>query len=191
MSATPEGPDPDLLFDLPLDPLASEPEERDAHAAGPTRRGAGDQAALAFPTEDEPPSPRVVEAPLAPRFVAAVLDLVALIAVLGISLTALRLLDVPISRRVLAPLGVFLGCFSFLYQVMPLAFWGHTPGMAYAGIHSRAKDGDFLTMGQCILRWSGWLLTLATAGLGGLVALSGVSLSDLLSGSRSFVRDDR
>lgn len=189
MSRPPDGPEPDLLFDLPLDLQADEPEKPVA-PAGKGPGGGDDQAALAFPpdSEPEPESPRLIEAPLAPRFIAALLDLVALVAALGFSLLSLRLLEVPIDRAVLMPLAVFLGSFSFLYQVMPLAFWGHTPGMAYAGIHSRAKGGEFMTIQQCILRWVGWVLTLASGGLAALVALSGVSLSDLLSRTRSFVR---
>ena len=196
MSRPPEGPDPKLLFDLPLDPVADDTAVEEPHGEGSLGDGDGDgdggedQVALTFAPEDEPPDrPRPIEAPTGPRFTAAALDTIVLVAVLGFSLLALRLLEVPIDRLVIAPLAVFLAAFSFLYQVMPLAFWSHTPGMAYARIHSRAKSGEFMTIQQCVLRWIGWVLTLATGGLAGLIALSGVSLSDLLSGTRSYVRE--
>lgn len=198
MSRPPEGPDPDLLFDLPLDPIADElpevatPREKSkpGNETGEAGEAEDDQGALTFTPEDDPAAyrPSPVEAPPGPRFVAAVLDLVVQVAILGFALAALRLLEVPIDRRMLAPLAVFVGSFSFLYQVMPLTFWGHTPGMAYAGIHGRAKGGGFMTIQQCVLRWLGWLLTLATAGIAGLLSLSGVSLTDLLSGTRSYLR---
>ena len=192
MSRPPEGPDPDLLFDLPLDPIPDEPSEvaTPRKKSSPGEETGDDQGALTFTPEEEPAAyrPPPVEAPMGPRFIAAVLDLIAQVAILGFALAALRLLEVPIDRRLLAPLAVFLGSFSFLYQVMPLTFWGHTPGMAYAGIHSRAKGGGFMTIQQCVLRWLGWLLTLATAGIAGLLSLSGVSLTDLLSGTRSYLR---
>lgn len=194
MSRSPEGPDSDLLFDLPLDgpmdPVDDPPPRPKTETASAGGAGGGNQVTLDFPPEGAPSMdpPALVEAPLAPRFLAGVLDLVVLAAVLGLALLALRLLVVPMSRAAMIPLGVFLASFSFLYTVVPLAFWGHTPGMAYTGIMSRAKSGDFLTIRQCMLRWIGWALTIATAGLAGLLALSGVSVSDLVSGSRIFRR---
>lgn len=181
MSRSREGSDADLLFDLPLDPAAGEPADAADEAAD------GEQVTLAFLPE-EAPQPEPTRAPVGRRFLAGLLDLVALAAVLGLALVALRVLAVPVGRGGLAPLALFLASFSFLYQVMPLAFWGHTPGMAYAGIHSRGRDGDFMTIQQCILRWVGFLLTLVTGGLGALVALSDVSLSDLLSRTRTYLR---
>lgn len=185
---SPEGSESDLLFDLPLDPSAADPPAGKTAEDESGVEGTIDQAALAFPPDDEPAAEAPVEAPVAARFTAGLLDLVALVAALGLVLLALRVLEIPIGGAMLAPLALFLASFSFLYQVMPLAFWGHTPGMAFASLHSRAKDGDFMTIQQCILRWIGWLLTLASGGLAALLALSGVSLSDLLSGTRSFVR---
>ncbi|HJX27939.1 MAG TPA: RDD family protein, partial [Thermoanaerobaculia bacterium] len=79
--------------------------------------------------------------------------------------------------------AVFLLVFSFLYTVVPLAFWGHTLGMAWAGLTSQNRDGEPLTFDQTARRWFGGVLTVATAGLPLLAALRGRSLADLLSGS--------
>ena len=55
--------------------------------------------------------------------------------------------------------------------------------MAWAGLVSQNRDGEPLTFDQTARRWLGAVLTLAAAGLPLLVALSGRSLADLLSGS--------
>ncbi len=91
-------------------------------------------------------------------------------------------------RPVLAdwPAGaLFLLTFSFLYSVLPLAFWGRTPGMALAGLRTSSADGRPLTFRQSVLNWLGGVLTLALAGLPLLLALGGRSLSDLISGART------
>lgn len=198
MSRSPEGPDSDLLFDLPLDHSGTgfadaEPEEWNAASeAKGEEEGSGteDQVGLDFAPEGAPEmGPRSpAEASLGVRFTAAALDLVVVVAVLGVALLALRILEIPLSRSSLAPLAVFLGSFSFLYAVVPLAFWGHTPGMAHQGIMSRSRSGDFLTIRQCVGRWAGWVLTIVSGGLAALMALSGVSIADLISGSRVYLR---
>lgn len=81
---------------------------------------------------------------------------------------------------------LFLMAFSFLYAVVPLAFWGHTLGMAWAGITSRNRDGEPLSFDQTTRRWAGGILTLATLGLPLLLARRGRALSDLLSGSDTY-----
>jgi uncharacterized RDD family membrane protein YckC len=81
---------------------------------------------------------------------------------------------------------LFLMAFSFLYAVVPLAFWGHTLGMAWAGTTSRNRDGEPLTFDQTTRRWAGGILTLATLGLPLLFARRGRALSDLLSGSETY-----
>ena len=78
---------------------------------------------------------------------------------------------------------VFLLAFSFLYSVLPLAFWGRTPGMSLAGLRKSAKDGGPLTFRQAILTWFGSVLTVALAGLPLLLAVGGRSLGDLIGGS--------
>ncbi len=80
---------------------------------------------------------------------------------------------------------VFLLTFSFLYAVLPLAFWGRTPGMTLAGLRATSRDGRPMTFRQAVLKWLGSALTVALAGLPLLLALGGASLSDLISGSRT------
>lgn len=111
-------------------------------------------------------------------------------AVVGGGLTAAVLGAMP-GRDAALPFALFALVFSFVYSVVPLAFWGHTPGMATAGLVARDDDGGPLTFGQTGLRWLGGLLTLAFAGLPLLLALGplgGRSLADRLSGSRTWRR---
>lgn len=86
----------------------------------------------------------------------------------------------------LPALLVFLLSFSFLYCVVSLAFWGQTPGMAWTGLVARSQETEPLSFGQTALRWLGHWLTWALLGLPGLLALSGRSLADRLSGSRTY-----
>jgi len=94
-----------------------------------------------------------------------------------------RLLGVRAAVADWPALAVFLAAFSFLYTVVPLAFWGHTLGMAFAGLSAHNRDGEPLTFDQTARRWLGGLLTLATLGLPLLVTGSRRSISDLVSGS--------
>lgn len=85
-------------------------------------------------------------------------------------------------------LGLFLLLFSFLYTVIPLAFWGRTPGMSRVHHAARAEDGEPLTFGQTVRRWLGALLTLTLAGLPLVVALGERrSPADRLSASETHV----
>jgi len=86
--------------------------------------------------------------------------------------------------------GLFLLAFSFLYIVLPLAFWGHTPGMAWAGITSHNRDGEPLTFDQTARRWLGAVLTFLLAGLPLLLAFGGRSLTDWISGSATYPMED-
>jgi uncharacterized RDD family membrane protein YckC len=81
--------------------------------------------------------------------------------------------------------AVFLLSFSFLYTVVPLAFWGHTPGMAWLGLDARSRDGEPLAFDQTARRWLGAIVTSVLLGLPMVLALGGRSLSDLLSGSET------
>ncbi len=85
------------------------------------------------------------------------------------------------------PVALFLLLFSFAYTVIPLAFWGQTPGMIRAGLVARSGESDPLTFGQTALRWAGGLITVATLGLPTLLVLfGGRSLTDRLSGSDTY-----
>ena len=198
-----------LLFDLPLEkPPAETPEP--APAEEPSPAGEIEQPPLPLAEEpaadteipeqvipdshvDEPPAPsgaaprRPAGAPAAAtlrqRAAAGLADLGVCAAVSVVLLVALLAQGI---QPQLAdwPAGLlFLLAFSFIYSVLPLAFWGRTPGMALSGVRSSGRDGRPLTFRQAVLTWLGAVLTVALAGLPLLLALGGRSLSDLISGS--------
>ncbi len=111
------------------------------------------------------------------------MDLAVHLAALGAAVGGSWFLGVPLNRLSILPLLLLIGCFSFVYHVLPLTFWGHTPGMARVGIVARSLDGGPLTIAQAVRRWLGAMLNVASLGL--LFALSKEkSLSDRLSRSR-------
>lgn len=188
-----------LLFDLPLDPKAAArattSEPRPAHPAAPRPRPDPARAPAPPPalfaddgdedfedSEDETPAgdPRVG---VGSRLAAGAADLLMHGAVIILLLVGTRSLGVRPTLEDTPAFAVFLLVFSFLYTVVPLAFWGHTLGMAWAGLTSQNRDGEPLTFDQTARRWFGGVLTVATAGLPLLAALRGRSLADLLSGS--------
>lgn len=128
----------------------------------------------------------VVTAPLARRLRAACGDLAILVAVGGVAAVGATLLGAELSLESLPALFVFLLSFSFLYCVVSLAFWGQTPGMAWSGLIARSEETEPLSFGQTAMRWVGHWLTWALLGLPGLLALSGRSLADRLSGSNTY-----
>ena len=189
-----------LLFDLPLDRTTA-----DARVADEVQRAALPLAEEQVPQPPEEPAfdsrddePLPVDAPpagarrpatrragvtLRQRAAAGLADLGVCAAVMVVLLVALLAQGV---RPALSdwPAGaLFLLTFSFLYAVLPLAFWGRTPGMALAGLRATSRDGRPLTFRQAVLKWLGSVLTVALAALPLLLALGGRSLSDLLSGS--------
>jgi uncharacterized RDD family membrane protein YckC len=117
------------------------------------------------------------------RLAGGAADLLVHAAVLMLLLIGTRALGVRPTLSDAPALALFLLAFSFLYTIVPLAFWGHTLGMAWAGLVSQNRDGEPLTFDQTARRWLGALLTLAAAGLPLLLAFRGRSLADLLSGS--------
>jgi len=119
------------------------------------------------------------------RAAAGAADLLVHVAVAVLALTGCRTLGVMPAFADWPAFGVFLLSFSFLYTVVPLAFWGHTLGMTWAGLTAESTGGEPLSFDQTARRWLGALLTLATAGLPLLLALGGRSLADRLSGSRT------
>lgn len=199
-----------LLFDLPLDTRGAAPAARTAtpesrrainleprSAAPPRSRpeparppeptpalfaGDGEDFEDSEDAEDEAAAadPRVG---VASRLAAGGADLLMHGAVIILLLVGSRSLGVRPTLEDAPAFAVFLLVFSFLYTVVPLAFWGHTLGMAWAGLTSQNRDGEPLTFDQTARRWFGGVLTVATAGLPLLAALRGRSLADLLSGS--------
>ncbi|HLF56372.1 MAG TPA: RDD family protein [Thermoanaerobaculia bacterium] len=137
------------------------------------------------------PAPEPPRAPLAPRLRAAVADLAILAAVVVVAAFGARALETPVGIAQAAPLALFGIAFSFLYFVIPLAFWGATPGMSWAGLVVRTAVSEPLSFGQTALRWLATWLTWALAGLPGLLALTGRSLADRLSGSATYELDSR
>jgi uncharacterized RDD family membrane protein YckC len=202
----PNAPNEPLLFDLPLDlhernraerpPAPAErkraaaqrrPEPVPAAPAPPPTRGT---AALADPLpEEEPqeePSDGGGRGGAGSRLAAGAADLLVHVAVAVVLLVGTRMMGVRPVIEDWPALAVFLLSFSFLYMVVPLAFWGHTLGMAWAGLVARNRDGEPLTFDQTARRWFGGLLTLALAGLPLLLTGRRRSLSDLLSGSATY-----
>lgn len=165
-----------------------EPGAREAAAAPADRAPSPRPQPRAVP---EPPTLPASEAgpeaaPLAARARAAAGDLVVLGAVGAVAALGARWLGAPVGVAELAPLALFLLAWSFLYFVISLAFWGQTPGMAWAGLVARTVAGEPLSFGQTALRWLGSWLTWATLGVAGLLALSGRSLADRMSGSSTY-----
>jgi uncharacterized RDD family membrane protein YckC len=203
------------LFDLPLEPPPSPPTAEPAsRPAAPPRRGeslplfseeeieealggalgvepsAAELAALgprrAGPRPVPAPPPAPALAPLGRRGRAAVGDFAVLAAAGVVAAAGASRLGVAVDAAGLAPLALFVLSFSFVYFVVPLAFWGGTPGMIWSGLVARNAVTEPLSFGQSVLRWLGTWLTWTLAGLPGLLALSGRSLTDRLSGSATY-----
>lgn len=204
----PNEPEEPLLFDLPLSgpeepPVDPEPPRRPARSSSraanppapsepaelPLARRSGPVPVPAPERDDEPVAPASEFAGRGRRFAAGAADLLVHAAVAAVVLLGIRWLGVKPDLSDAPALAVFLVAFSFLYTVLPLAFWGHTPGMVWAGIASRNRDGEPLTFDQTARRWLGGLLTLLTLGLPLLVSGSRRSLTDLLSGSATYAEE--
>lgn len=155
--------------------------------------GESDAPAQALP--EPPPRPHLVARPASPQAAPATLgqrlratcgDLLIWAAVIALLLVGAERLGAELSLALWPAWALFLAAFSYLYTVIPLAFWGQTPGMVWAGIAAESGAREPLAFGQTTRRWLGLMLTLAAAGLPGLLALGGGrSLADLLSGSRT------
>lgn len=139
-------------------------------------------AQRAGPRPVPPPGPSVPTAGLAPRLAAGLADLAVHAGIAVLLVSGSRALGVS-GAPPWPPLVLCLALFSFLYFVVPLAFWGKTPGMAWRGLQARARNGQPLSFGQAARRWLGAIVTVLLAGLPALAALADRSLTDLLSGS--------
>ncbi|MDH3402036.1 MAG: RDD family protein [Acidobacteriota bacterium] len=180
------------LFDRPPGRSAAEPETADP-GAGPGADGDDeiDVEILSLDPDRSPAPPAATPAEpatLGPRLAAGIIDLMVHAALLGILVGGSSALGVAVGSRHAMPLAIVLLLFSFLYHVVPLAFWGNTPGMAVAGLRARSLNDEPLSLPQAVRRWLALLLTAATLGLGTLVALSGRSLADRLSDSRTVLQ---
>ena len=117
------------------------------------------------------------------RLLGGFADLSVQVLMLGLAIASCHAMGIVVTLADWQPFAVLSVAFSFLYWIVPLAFWGQTPGMAWVGHTARSADGEPLTFGQTSRRWLGAVLTLALAGLPLLLALTGRSLTDRLSGS--------
>jgi len=163
-SRTPDGDDQSPgLFDLPLEPErstdrsdrsvgpsaepvlpltpAKPPKDRSPAAPRPVPRPAPPPAARAEDTGSEPAAGGESVVGLKSRFMAGGADLLVHAAVAVAAIAGSRLLGAPPSPSDWPPVALFLLTFYFLYTVLPLAFWGQTLGMAWAGLHARSRDG--------------------------------------------------
>lgn len=186
-----ESPDEPLLFDLPLEPGRGRSHTPISERKRAPRPSAREEPELTFDEPDEEPLPPATRsrpggrAGLGSRISAAGADLLVHASVAVGVLVGCRLMGVHPVLSDWPAVALFLLSFSFLYTVVPLAFWGHTPGMAWAGLDARSRDGEPLAFDQTARRWIGGIATLLLLGLPLLLAFGGRSLSDLLSGSET------
>ena len=119
------------------------------------------------------------------RLLGGLADLTIHLATLGLMIVAVQLMGVPVAWADWPAFGGLTVIFSFLYSVIPLAFWGHTPGMAWVGHTARSETDEPLSFGQTALRWTGAVFTVFLLGLPLLLAFSGRSLADRISDSKT------
>ncbi len=122
---------------------------------------------------------------LGDRLLGGLADLAAQLIALGLAIAATHALGIVVTVDDWGPFGVLALVFSFLYWMVPLAFWGQTPGMSWVGHTARSSSGEPLSFGQTFMRWLGSIVTLAFAGLPLLIALTGRSLTDRVSNSQT------
>lgn len=133
--------------------------------------------------EVEPEEPRSVA--FARRVAAGLADLLILALVGAVELAAgALLLDLRFPPPAFLPLLAFLLLAALVLLVLAPFVWGTTPGMALADLRIRAEDGGSPTLAAAFLRFVGFLLTGALAGVPLLVAAfdrRGRTLADLVS----------
>lgn len=201
-----------MLFDLPLsapgpgeepeelpvtpkrppsrEPRRAAPPEPAADPISPSRAARSGPVPVPAAADDGEPAPRGEFAGRGRRAAAGLADLVVHAAVGVLAILGCRWLGVRPDLREWPAFAAFLLAFSFLYTVLPLAFWGHTPGMAWAAITSRNRNEEPLAFDQTIRRWLGGLLTFALIGLPLLLAPGGRALTDWISGSATYPLDE-
>ncbi len=177
-SARSAPPEPNAL--LPFE--EPEPAPRYPQAVPPPRgerslvQEEDDEESLAAPDSSVFPSGRE-------RWIAGAADLVVHAAVLVIAVIGVRAMGIHPAPVHAAAFALFLTAFSFLYTVIPLAFWGQTLGMGWMRTIARDRDGQALTFDQTARRWLGGLIVAGLLGLPVWLALRGRSLTDWVSGS--------
>lgn len=175
----------------PVEPYV--PVERPAAASSVSAREAEDPIRRRL-APDPPPfeaalDPLEAEGPravaFARRVAAGLADLLILALVGAVELAAGALvLDLRFPPPAFIPLGAFLLLAALVLLVLAPFVWGTTPGMALADLRIRAADGGSPTLAASLLRFLGFLLTGALAGVPLLVAAfdrRGRTPADLLS----------
>ena len=121
------------------------------------------------------------------RLVAGLADLVILALVGAVQLAAgSLLLNLRFPLAAFLPVGAFLLLVALVLLVLAPFVWGTTPGMALADLRIRSRDGGSPTLAASFLRFLGFLLTGALAGVPLLLAAfdrRGRTLADLMSGT--------
>ncbi len=121
------------------------------------------------------------------RLAAGLADLVILALVGAVQLAAgSLLLNLRFPLAAFVPVGAFLLLVALVLLVLAPFVWGTTPGMALADLRIRSEDGGSPTLAASFLRFLGFLLTGALAGVPLLLAAfdrRGRTLADLMSGT--------
>jgi len=171
---TPLGLPADAVPPARADAAVSTARERPVAAASPSRETEAPADA------DEPRS-----VAFARRVAAGLADLLILALVGAVELAAgALLLDLRFPPPAFVPLAAFLLLAALVLLVLAPFVWGTTPGMALADLRIRAEDGGSPTLAAAFLRFVGFLLTGALAGVPLLVAAfdrRGRTLADLVS----------
>ena len=119
------------------------------------------------------------------RVAAGLADLLILALVGAVELAAgALLLDLRFPPPAFLPLAAFLLLAALVLLVLAPFVWGTTPGMALADLRICAEDGGSPTLSAALLRFVGFFLTGALAGVPLLVAAfdrRGRTLADLVS----------
>ena len=163
---------------------APEPPPSKSAPSPPERSTAGAPMFSApEPEETEPEAPRAVA--FARRVAAGLADLLILALVGAVELAAgALLLDLRFPPPAFLPLAAFLLLAALVLLVLAPFVWGTTPGMALADLRICAEDGGSPTLSAALLRFVGFLVTFALAGVPLLVAAfdrRGRTLADLVS----------
>jgi len=121
------------------------------------------------------------------RVAAGLADLLILALVGAVEVAAgAFLLELRFPPAALAWIAAFLFLAGLVLLVLAPFVWGTTPGMALADLRIRAADGGSPTLAAALLRFLGFLLTGALAGVPLLVAAfdrRGRTFADLVSGT--------
>jgi uncharacterized RDD family membrane protein YckC len=150
------------------------------------------EGAIEDPEEVDEPGEEIAEGAgdavaLARRIAAGLADLVILALLGAVELSAgAFLLERRFPPAALGWLAAFLALTSLVLLVLVPFVWGTTPGMALADLRIHAKDGGPPTLASCFVRYLGFTLTGALAGIPLLVAAfdrSSRTPADLLSGT--------